>query len=68
MTRKKVLQAIEHERAEARRGRMLNMRLSASEYARLETAAKRHKLAVTPFARAVLFAALDELDEGRDVK
>ncbi len=64
MTKQRLLDAIARERAGERRGRMLNIRLSADEWARLEAAASQHGLRPSPFARTLVFAALAELEEG----
>ncbi len=63
MTTANLKRALEEAGRSTARDRMVNVRVTEAELAQLEAAAGAHGLPVATFVRAVVFAALWELDQ-----
>lgn len=61
MTKANLMRALEDAGRSSARSRMINVRVTSEELAQVEAAAGVHGLAVAPFVRAVVFAAIADL-------
>jgi hypothetical protein len=62
MTRETLLQALEAERLHPRREKMISIRFTAEELARLQAAARAHRVAAASLARLLILDGLAMLE------
>ncbi len=68
MTRERLLQALEAERLTPARTRMISVRFSDDELARLQAAAGAQRVPAASLARVLIMTGLDELGTGKGTK